>query len=121
MLGLVCPLQVLISDSASRLTLWNIRSGQLIHDFQSIPKGRHTSITALQQSPALDVVAVGYSDGQIVLVNLRFDKVLFTLSQDRVPVTSLSFRTDSQTEVLPMLASAGEDGQVSTFDVYVAY
>jgi hypothetical protein len=38
-------------------------------------------ITALECSPALDVAAVGRSDGSLLLIHLRKDAVLFKLSQ----------------------------------------
>jgi hypothetical protein len=38
-------------------------------------------ITALECSPALDVAAVGCSNGAVLLIHLRKDAVLFKLSQ----------------------------------------
>jgi hypothetical protein len=38
-------------------------------------------ITALECSPALDVAAIGRSDGSLLLIHLRKDAVLFKLSQ----------------------------------------
>jgi U3 small nucleolar RNA-associated protein 21 len=36
-----------------------------------------TSVTSMEQSPAVDVFGVGFSDGTIILLNLKLDKVLF--------------------------------------------
>ena len=70
---------------------------------------RRRAVTALEQSPALDVVAVGFADGVIALLHLKQDVKLFQFragapnisssgglgsSSGGVAVTSLSFRTD---------------------------
>lgn len=110
-------IQILIGDSSGRLTLWNIRSRKLVHEFtldddSNETGGEDVAITAVEGSPAIDVVAVGSADGRIQLVNLRYDRVLFSLRQDRVRVTSLTFRTDTGSEETPMIVSGGQDGQV---------
>jgi U3 small nucleolar RNA-associated protein 21 len=51
------------------------------------------SVTCLANSPALDIVAIGLSDGRIILHNLKYDKTLFTFTHSPGPVTALSFRT----------------------------
>lgn len=51
------------------------------------------SVTCLANSTALDIVAIGLSDGRIVLHNLKYDKTLFTFTHSPGPVTALSFRT----------------------------
>lgn len=116
--------KVLVGDSAGRLTLWNIRSRALVHEFRlgedgagaaaAAAAGPGAGITALEPSPAIDVVAVGRADGRVELVNLKFDRLLFRLRQERVPVTSLAFRTDAAAgaQECPMLVSGGQDGQV---------
>lgn len=103
-----------MGDSGGRLSLWNVRSKKLVHSLTLEGQAKGAAITALEQSPAIDVVAVGRADGTIQLVHLRYDKVLFTLKQDRVAVTSLAFRTDTGSQDVPMLASGGQDGQVRT-------
>ena len=114
--------KVLAGDGAGRLTLWNIRSRALVHEIPlkgeeptAEAPGSGAGITALEPSPAIDVVAVGREDGRIELVNLKFDRLLFRLRQERVPVTSLAFRTDAGAgaQVCPMLVSGGQDGQAS--------
>jgi WD40 repeat protein len=90
------------------LSLWNIRSGRKLHEFTAVT----AAVTALEPSPALDVVAVGMSDGRIVLLNLKFDRAIFEFKQERVAVTALSFRTDASALDTPMLASGAADGQV---------
>lgn len=113
--------KVLIGDGSGCLMLWNIRSRKQVHKLvlDGQAAALTAAITALEASPAIDVVAVGRADGTISVINLRYDKVLFNLRQDRVPVTSLSFRTDCSvaTQECPMLASGGHDGQVYVWDL----
>ena len=71
-----------------------------------------SAVTALAQSPALDIIAIGLHSGQIHLRNLRTDTTILTFSQPQ-PVQSLSFRTDGQ----PLLASSSPTGRLSIFDL----
>ena len=112
--------KVLVGDARGQLSLWNVRSGKLIHQLQlDGASANAAAVTALEASPAIDVVAVGRADGTVSLVNLKFDKVLFTLRQDKVPVTSLAFRTDASVAAqdCPMLVSGGQDGHVYVWDL----
>lgn len=68
-------------------------------------------ITCIEQSPACDVVAVGFSSGDILLMHLKMDAVLFSFKQDST-VTSLSFRTDAPASKYPSMASGCADGRV---------
>ena len=63
------------------------------------------SVTALQPSPALSLVAIAREDGSIVIQNIRADKEVIRLNSKtsrRSSTTSISFRTDG--------LGAGEDG-----------
>jgi U3 small nucleolar RNA-associated protein 21 len=105
------------------LILINVRSSKLIHKFVCIPSGE-CMLTALEQSPAVDTVAVGTSHGYVHLVNLRHDKLLFSLchrnsSESLLTIQSLSFRTDAsalQYAIAP-LAVGRSDGVVSVWDL----
>lgn len=100
--------KVLVANSSGVMQLWNIRTGSLVHEFTPFPYG----VTALAQSPVLDVVAVGLSDGTIVLFNLKFDQALFSVQQQGV-VTSLAFRTDD----VPVIASGNHQGDICVWDL----
>eukprot|EP00547_Thalassionema_nitzschioides_P017362 CAMPEP_0194252542 /NCGR_PEP_ID=MMETSP0158-20130606/27839_1 /TAXON_ID=33649 /ORGANISM="Thalassionema nitzschioides, Strain L26-B" /LENGTH=978 /DNA_ID=CAMNT_0038989983 /DNA_START=392 /DNA_END=3324 /DNA_ORIENTATION=- len=98
------------------LVLVNIRSGKTIHRFKSLPLDER--ITTLEQSPAIDTVAVGCTSGNVHLLNLRHDKRLFGFKHPSA-ITSLSFRTDSsalQHDIAP-LAVGRKDGTVSIWDL----
>lgn len=108
--------KILVGGHDGGLVLVNIRSGKVIHQFKCV--SGDDKITALQQSPAVDTVAVGCHSGMVHLINLRHDKRLFGLSHDS-PVSSLSFRTDASAlryDVAP-LAVGRLDGTVSIWDL----
>jgi U3 small nucleolar RNA-associated protein 21 len=55
-------------------------------------KGWNASVHCCVSSPALDVVAVGYSDGAVHVHNIRYDEELMCFHhQIRGAVTALSF------------------------------
>ena len=126
------------------IELWNVRSQKIIHSFQShiscLKKLKETNsygmdndsdldddgdficpaVTCIEQSPATDVVAVGFTSGDILIMNLKLDKVLFFYKQDMSAVTSLSFRTDSSADKYPYLVSGGSDGRLHVWNLGVA-
>jgi U3 small nucleolar RNA-associated protein 21 len=84
--------KVLLGSPSGVMQLWNLRSRARVHEFD---RGWNSAITALAQSPALDVVAVGLADGRLFLINLKYDTTLLELRHDDGDaVRSLAFRTD---------------------------
>lgn len=51
------------------------------------------AITALTQSPAIDVVGIGFSTGEISLYDIRADERLMRIYMDGGPIRGLSFRS----------------------------
>lgn len=88
--------KILFASKQGSMQLWNIRTSKLVYVFAGWGK----AITALEQAPAVDVVAVGLCDGQVMLHNLRQDDTLMTFSQDWGPVTCIAFRTGTQRSVV---------------------
>ena len=100
-----------------RLVLLNVRSSKVVHVFACLPPDC-PSITALEQSPAVDTIAVGTESGNVHLINLRVDATLFTLRHPSA-VASLSFRTDGSAlryGIAP-LAVGRADGTVTIWDL----
>ncbi|KAK8956779.1 hypothetical protein KSP39_PZI001162 [Platanthera zijinensis] len=102
--------KVILGGQAGSLQLWNIRTKKKLYEF----KGWNSAIHCCVSSPALDVVAVGCSDGTIHVHNVLYDKevVSFTHST-RGAVTALSFRTDGD----PLLASGGSSGVICIWNL----
>nr|CDP94484.1 Bm13865, isoform b [Brugia malayi] len=101
--------KVLLGSRQGTLRIVNIRTGKLIHEFGKLFK---SEITVLEQSPAIDIVAVGLRNGQIVLHNIKFDEALQMYMQD-APVTSIAFRTDGE----ETMTTASENGTLAIWDL----
>ncbi|CAJ1942734.1 unnamed protein product [Cylindrotheca closterium] len=111
--------------SKEALVLVNVKSGKMIHKFKCLAKEDVTAdVTSLQQSPAIDTIAVGTSKGMVHLINTKYDKLLFTLrhksKNGNAPrITSIGFRTDGsalQYGIAPM-AVGRSDGTISIWDL----
>ncbi|XP_073002229.1 U3 small nucleolar RNA-associated protein 21 homolog [Typha latifolia] len=102
--------KVIVGSNEGRLQLWNISTKKKLYEF----KGWNSSVRCCVASPALDVVAIGCSDGTIHVHNVRYDEELVTFTHSaRGDVTALSFRTDGQ----PLLASGGSSGVISIWNL----
>ncbi len=90
-----------------------------------------SSVTALAQSPAIDVLGVGFASGEISIYDIRADeKMMRRIFVREGPVRALAFRGGKRgpsiynfTKLLyfadghPALASASETGHISLWDL----
>ena len=140
------PAQVATLDdngkkNSTSLLLINVRSGKMIHSFKcltsqgvkKIDDHSSTIVTTLTQSPAVDTIAVGTSDGAVHLINTLHDVNLFTLQHksrqqqskrkkkivSNNAVSSMSFRTDGNAtrQGVAPLAVGCDDGSISVWDL----
>ncbi|KAJ4165276.1 hypothetical protein LMH87_006914 [Akanthomyces muscarius] len=84
--------------------IWNVSTGKLIYTIlPQFPEAG--SVTCLEPSPALSLLAIAYSSGALVVTNVLTDKPLLQLEAGNpdAPITCISFRTDS--------VGAGTDGR----------
>ncbi len=51
-----------------------------------------SSVTALAQSPAVDVVGIGFASGEISIYDIRADEKLMRVIMRESPVRALAFR-----------------------------
>ncbi|KAM7368489.1 hypothetical protein PAMP_012830 [Pampus punctatissimus] len=101
--------KVLLGSSQGALQLWNIKTSKLLFTFP----GWSAGVTALQQSPAVDVVGVGTATGRIIIHNIRLDETLMSFTQDWGPISFLAFRTDGP----PVVASGSPQGHIAFWDL----
>lgn len=96
--------KILLGSEQGSMQLWNIHTTKLIYTF----KGWDVPITCTVQAPAIDVVAVGLSNGLIVLHNLKYDETIMQFTQDWGLVTAITFRTDDN----PIMATGSVKGHI---------
>eukprot|EP00808_Paulinella_micropora_P025868 g1005.t1 len=74
-------------------------------------------VTCMAAAPVLDVCAVGFGDGAVLVVQLKYDKVLarFRHAEAEGPVVALSFRTDPGNS--HYLISGSAKGHVACWDL----
>lgn len=102
--------KIIVGSQEGPMQLWNISTRKKLYEF----KGWKSSIQCCVSSPALDVVAVGCSDGKIHVHNVHLDEEIVSFTHSaRGAVTALSFRTDGQ----PLLASGGSSGVINIWNL----
>ncbi|EST08974.1 Small-subunit processome, Utp21 [Kalmanozyma brasiliensis GHG001] len=117
--------KILIGSTDGQLALWNIRTGSLVHAYEAEQlrgaaagpsSGASTAaIVNLTQSPAVDVVAVGFADGHVLLHDIRLDESLFSIhASGGLSSGSISFRSDGKQH---SVAIATNSGNISIFDL----
>lgn len=100
--------KVIVGSASGELQLWNIRTwsvsepkckafadigdSQMIHSFPFPLPGVKTAVAAIVQSPAVDVLGVGYSDGTIHVMDIRLGELIMELKNEAGAVTSMAFR-----------------------------
>ncbi|KAK3090298.1 hypothetical protein FSP39_010724 [Pinctada imbricata] len=101
--------KVVLGSKQGELQLWNILKDKLLYTFP----GWGSPVTVIEQSPAVDVVAIGLARGDIILHNLKFDESIVKFSQDWGPVTAISFRTDGH----PVMVTGSSSGHIALWNL----
>ena len=143
--------KILVGFSDASLRLWNVRTGQLIHHFDgpsdlfphanpSFASNSQThagmEVVSLTQSPAIDIIAIGFSSGHVLLHDVRLDEPVFRMNISSSATTSgvaasglggdseeglqagvlsrdaITFRTDGKQHTL---AIGGTSGNITIF------
>ncbi|GAA5893733.1 rRNA-processing protein UTP21 [Sporobolomyces salmoneus] len=118
--------KVVVASKEGDLAVWNIRTGSCIHTFSlstilptssSSSLNSSTAITALAQSPAIDVLGIGFANGSCVLFDVRMGESLGRVRFDgdgAGEVSCISFRND---DLAQTLAVASTSGHIALFDL----
>ncbi|TKA31986.1 hypothetical protein B0A50_01231 [Salinomyces thailandicus] len=97
--------KIIVGREDGSAEIWNVSAAKLVYTFLP-PSTAYGPVTAIEPTPALGLVAIAYAKGPILIQNIKTDQTIMHLSAPSgVPVTSISFRSDS--------LGAGEDGQQS--------
>ncbi|MFH4980109.1 hypothetical protein AB6A40_006818 [Gnathostoma spinigerum] len=101
--------KVLIGSASGTMRLINVKTSKLVYEFY---KPFDSAIDVFQQSPVVDVIAVGLRNGQILIHNLKFNETVMSFQHD-VSVTAISFRNDG----VETMTSACVDGTLAVWDL----
>lgn len=102
--------------------IWNVNSGKLIYTILP-PAANCGAVTALQPTPALSLLTIAFSEGPLIIHDIRADKTVINLDGGSSPITTISFRTDdlgagSDGKKPGVMATAGrENGDVTFWDL----
>ncbi|KAK5780361.1 rRNA-processing protein UTP21 PWA37_002678 [Arxiozyma heterogenica] len=83
-------LNKLVVVTKSNILLYNIKTGKLLYTSDEFTD----QLTCVEPAPALDIMALGTSSGDIIIFNLRKGRKIRTIKILQSTVSSLSFRTD---------------------------
>ena len=106
--------KMLFGGANGELELWNINKSEKLYTF-TCQGAVNSSVSAIAAAPVLDVAAVGFEDGSIVVLNLKSDELIMSLNQKaHGGVSALSFRQDS---VGGQLVSGSTKGDLVVWDL----
>ena len=105
--------KVLVGSSQGELQLWNTRTCSLIHSFPPSSSTDPSAVTSLTQSPAIDVIGVGYANGVVKVIDIRQDDLVLQVKMDEGAITSVAFRMDGP----PILATSSSAGSIALWDL----
>ena len=102
----------LLFYGAKSMELWNVVEMEMIYAF-TLP----SEIECVEQSPVIDIVAVGCRDGSIKMINLLYDEVLFSFKHREGAIQSIAFMTDSNLGLSLMASASQESGSIVFWDL----
>ncbi|KAJ1309936.1 hypothetical protein OPQ81_006695 [Rhizoctonia solani] len=108
--------KVLFASSDGSMQLWNIRTATCLHTFLATnlsTMANGSPITALCQSPAVDVIGIGFASGECMLYDIRSDERVMRVFMEGAGVRALAFRIDGH----PTLATASATGHIALWDL----
>ncbi|KAL3664877.1 hypothetical protein V7S43_010055 [Phytophthora oleae] len=107
--------KIVVGSEQGALQLWNIRKMKCIYEF----KGWGSAVTALEQSPAVDVLSIGLADGRLMVHHLQLDQRVLDFKQDQqIGITAMSFRTDAGASTTPLVVSGSSSGDIAVWNLH---
>ncbi len=93
--------KVFVGRRDGSVDIWNVSTSKLVYTILP-PFVDCGAVTAMQPTPALSLMAIAYSKGQLVIHDIRADRTIISL-HSKASICTISFRTDG--------FGAGEDGR----------
>ncbi|KAF8334258.1 Utp21-domain-containing protein [Cantharellus anzutake] len=120
--------KILVGSNEGSLQLWNIATSSCIFRFEAssfrplLGKLGPSAVTTLTQSPAVDIVGIGFASGEVVVYDIRADERLLTVNMgaslngsggDLGRISAIGFRSDGES----ILATASTSGHIAFWDL----
>lgn len=105
----------------TKLYIYNINTEKLIYEInlekhlENSENNLNIKVTNIEQSPIIDVVAIGFNTGEIILHNLKLDKKILYFKAETA-IKALSF-TSCVGLNLSLLASSDSRGNIQFWDL----
>ncbi|GAA5967551.1 hypothetical protein JCM11641_005691 [Rhodosporidiobolus odoratus] len=110
--------KVVVGSKEGELAVYNVRTASCIHTFAASSLcATPSAVTAISQSPAIDVLGVGLANGACVLFDVRMGESLGRVRLDGEgagEVAGVAFRTD---DLAQTLAVSSTSGHIALFDL----
>lgn len=103
-----------LNIGGNKIVLYNINTEKQIfeYEFTQIKNGK---IKVIEQSPVIDVVAIGFSSGDIIIFNLKSFKTLIHFKSENA-VEHITFSNCANLNI-SLLATAGSNGVINLWDL----
>ncbi len=88
-----------------RTCIHRFSSASLLTAPSGSQNGTPVAVTALAQSPAIDVVGVGFASGEISVYDIRMDERLLRMVMQDGAIRALSFRSGAKFSLPPQSLS----------------
>lgn len=95
LLHLPTYLNKLVVVTKSNVLLYNVKTGKLLYTSNEFAN----QITVAEVAPALDILALGTTEGEIILFNLKKGKKIRTITVPQQRISTISFRTDGSSHL----------------------
>ena len=97
------------------LILFDINEEKEIINFKEFFKNKNSKINIFEQSPVIDIIAISFTDGDIVLFNMKKNKIILKLNS-QYKITSMSF-SSCNTMSHSLLVTGCENGIINIWDL----
>ena len=97
------------------LILFDINEEKEIINFKEFFKDKNSKINLFEQSPVIDIIAISFTDGDIVLFNMKKNKIILKLNS-QYKITSMSF-SSCNTMSHSLLVTGFENGIINIWDL----
>ena len=97
------------------LILYDINEEKEVTNYKEYFKNKNSKINIFEQSPVIDIIAISFADGDIILFNLKKNKTVLKLNS-QYKVTSMTF-SSCNTMSHSLLVTSCDNGIINIWDL----